>query len=128
MSTLPRGTAAAVRRRLTPEPQRDLPTDPTRWIRDELDEHLWSHQTRVMRSVIEHRYTAWQACHGPGKSFSAARLIAWWIAAHPVGEAIAVSTAPSGQQVRGILWRELARAHSRASLPGRSAWVPSRNG
>lgn len=47
-----------------------------------------------MRSVIEHRYTAWQACHGPGKSFSAAWLIAWWIAAHPVGEAIAVSAAP----------------------------------
>ena len=59
MSTVPRGTAAAVRRRLTPGPQRDLPTDPTRWIRGELDEHLWSHQTRVMRSVIEHRYTAW---------------------------------------------------------------------
>ncbi len=118
-ATLPKGTAAAVLRRLTPEPERPLPQDPAVWIRDELDEHLWTHQTRVMRSVIEHRYTAWQACHGPGKSFSAARLMAWWIAAHPPGEAIAVSTAPSGQQVRGILWRELARAHNRANLPGK---------
>lgn len=63
-----------------------------------------------MRSVIDHRYTAWQACHGPGKSFSAAQLMAWWMAAHPVGEPIAVSTAPRGQQMGGIVWREFARA------------------
>jgi hypothetical protein len=118
-SGLPRGTSLAVRRRLTPEPERPLPQDPVVWIRDELDEHLWSDQVRLMRSVITNRYTAWKACHGPGKSFSAARLIAWWIDGHPLGEAIAVSTAPSGPQVRAILWRELSRAHRKAGLRGR---------
>jgi hypothetical protein len=115
---LPRGVAAGVQRRLTPEPERELPTDPVAWVRDELDEHTWSGQRRVMRAVVEHRDVAVQSCHGIGKSYTAARLAAWWIAAHPIGEAKVVTTAPSGHQVRTILWGELARAHRRGGLPG----------
>lgn len=116
---IPRGTADHVLRRLTPEPERELPTDPVAWVRDELQEHLWSLQRTIARSVVEHRRTMVPACHGPGKSFLAARLAAYWIAAHPPGEAFVVTSAPSGAQVKAILWRELARAHRRAGLPGR---------
>jgi hypothetical protein len=115
---LPRGVGASVERRLTPEPERPLPTDPVRWVREELDEFTWSHQQNVMRSVVAAPRTAWQACHGPGKSFTAARLGAWWLMAHPVGEAFLVTSAPSGHQVRTILWREIRRAHARGGLPG----------
>lgn len=115
---LPSGLAARVARRLTPEPERPLPTDPVLWVRNDLDEHLWSAQATMMRAVVEHRKTAWPACHGPGKSFSAARLAAWWIAGHPPGEAFVVTSAPSGHQVRAILWREIRRAHRRGNLPG----------
>lgn len=117
-TTLPRGVAGSVLRRLTPEPERALPTDPVVWVRDELDEFLWSHQRNFMRSVIDHRYVAWKACHGPGKSRVASRLMAWWIEGHPRGEAIVVTAAPSGQQIRTILWRELNAAHAKG-LPGR---------
>jgi hypothetical protein len=115
---LPRGLSQRVERRMTPEPARELPRDPVQWITGELGEFLWSAQRTFLRAVVEHRDVAWQACHGPGKSYSAARLIAWWIAAHPLGEAIAVTSAPTGDQVRKILWRELTRAHRRAGLPG----------
>lgn len=116
--SLPRGIAARVERRLTPEPERELPTDPVAWVRTALDEHIWSHQAAMMRSVVKHRKTAWPACHGPGKSFSAARMAAWWIEGHPPGEAFVVTSAPSGHQVRAILWREIRRAHRRGGLPG----------
>lgn len=117
-ATLPRGTAQAVLRRLTPEPERALPQDPVLWVREKLDESLWSHQRTFMRSVLEHRYTAWKACHGPGKSRVASRLMGWWVEGHPPGEAIVVTVAPSGQQIRAILWRELNNAHAKG-LPGR---------
>lgn len=116
---LPAGTADAFLRRMTPEPERPLPQDPVEWVQDDLGEHLWSVQRRIARSVVENRRTMVPACHGPGKSFLAARLAAWWIAGHPLGDAFVVSTAPSDRQVGAILWRELARAHRRGDLPGR---------
>lgn len=116
---LPIGTAAVVERRLTPEPERELPVDPVQWITDDLGEHLWSKQREILRSVVRNRRTMVPSCHGPGKSFTASRLAAWWIAGHEPGEAFVVSSAPSDQQVGAILWRELARAHGKGGLPGR---------
>lgn len=115
---LPNGVAARVERLLTPEPERQLPRDPVAWIRDELDEITWSKQREIARSVTANGLTAVQSCHGIGKSYIAARIAAWWIAAHPLGEAKVVTTAPSGHQVRAILWGELGRAHRRGGLPG----------
>ena len=119
MSLLPVGTAAYVERALTPEPEKPLPTDPVEWITSELGEHLWSKQREVARSVVTTRRTMVPAAHGVGKSFLAARIAAYWIAAHPVGEAFVVTSAPTGAQVKAILWRELQIAHRRAGLQGR---------
>lgn len=60
---------------------------------------------------------------GPGfvpthNSFTAGGLVGWWIAVHPPGEAIVVTTAPTFPQVRAILWREVNRVHARGKLPG----------
>jgi hypothetical protein len=59
----------------------------------------------------------------------AARLVAWWIATSAVGEAFAVTSAPTASQVRAILWREIGRAHSAGTLPGRvnqtEWWLPT---
>lgn len=116
---LPTGAAAVVRRRLTPAPERELPEDPVRWIEDDLGEHLWSLQRAIVRSVVENRRTMVPACHGPGKSYVAARVAAWWIEGHPPGEAFVVTSAPSDRQVGAILWRELAKAHRKGGLLGR---------
>lgn len=88
------------------------------WVRDELDEFLWSVQRAILRALQAHRKVAVQACHGLGKSFLAARAGAGWIACHPPHEAQIVSTAPSGHQVSSILWKELQRAHTRGNLAG----------
>lgn len=93
--------------------------DPVAWVNDRLKEHLWSKQREILYSVRDHRRTAVHSCHGAGKSYTAARVICWFISSFPVGEAFAVTTAPTGAQVRAVLWREIARAHAKGKLPGR---------
>jgi hypothetical protein len=93
--------------------------DPVAWIEQRLGDRLWSKQAEIARSVRDHRLTAVHSCHGIGKSFIAARLACWWIAGHPAGSAFVVTTAPTFEQVRAILWREIGRAHAKGHLPGR---------
>jgi hypothetical protein len=118
MRAMPAGTADAAMRLLYPEPAPYM-DNPKGWINDVLGEHIWSKQEEICLSVRDNRYTAVKACHGPGKSFIASRLVCWWLAVHDLGSAFAVTTAPSWPQVQAILWREIRRAHNRARLPGR---------
>lgn len=92
---------------------------PTLWVQEKLREFIWSKQKEIMNSVRDNRKTAVHSCHGVGKSYIAARIVAWWIDSHPPGEAVAVTSAPTGRQVRAILWKEIGRAHAKG-LPGRT--------
>src|SRR4029077_8642526 len=84
-----------------------------------LGESLYSKQREITKSVEEHRRTAVKSCHDAGKSYIASRTAAWWIKYPPPGEAFVVSTAPSNDQVRGILWREINKVHRKGHLGGR---------
>lgn len=96
----------------------DWRTDGPGWVRDRLDEFLWSTQREIMDSVRDHRFTAVKACHGPGKSRVASRIAAWWMETHPPGSAKVISTAPTFPQVEAILWSEINDAASRAASLG----------
>lgn len=115
---MPMGTTDAAMRFLYPEPAPYL-NSPSAWIKETLNEHVWSKQEEVCQSVVNNKYTAVKACHGPGKSFIASRIGAWWINVHKLGDAFLVTTAPSWPQVQAILWREMRRAHRIGKLPGR---------
>jgi hypothetical protein len=114
---LPRGTAAALQRRLTPEPERELPADPVAFA-NEASVHLWSKQREIARSVVENKTTLVPSCHSAGKTFLAATIGAWWIAGAPPGQRMLITSAPTERQVRGLLWQELLFAHSRHGLGG----------
>lgn len=92
--------------------------DPARWVDDKLGEYLWSRQVDIASSVRDQRLTAVQSCHGTGKSFVASRLTAWWLDTHPPGEAFVVTTAPTGDQVKAILWAEINKAFAKAEARG----------
>lgn len=98
--------------------QLEIASDPVKWITEILGETPWSKQREIALSVRDNRRTAVQSCHDVGKSFIASRIVAWWIAAHPPGEAFVVTSAPTFQQVRAILWREIGRAHAKGNLVG----------
>jgi hypothetical protein len=94
--------------------------DPVGFITERLGEFIWSKQQEIAQSVVVNRRTAVQSCHNAGKSYIAARLVAWWLESHPPGEAFVVTTAPTAVQVEAILWREINRAHSVGKLSGRT--------
>lgn len=91
--------------------------DPAGWVHGRLSEFFWSKQVEIAKSVVANRRTAVKSCHGVGKSFSAARFIAWWLDVHPPGEAFVVSTAPTDKQVEAVLWREVNKAAKKADPP-----------
>lgn len=93
--------------------------DPAGWVANTTGEHLWSKQEEIARAIQQHRKVAVKACHGPGKSFMGGRTVAWWLDVHPVGEAFAVTSAPTQPQVAAILWREIRRAWKKGNLAGR---------
>lgn len=109
--------ATALLERVFPEAAGPRP-DPVDWIADRLGERPWSRQQEIARSVVDHRYTAVQSAHGVGKSYIASRLIAWWVSVHPLGSAFAIATAPTGDQIGAIMFRELGAAQRRGGLPG----------
>lgn len=105
--------------------------DPVQWFTHVLGDHLWSAQRRIAESVRTHRKTSVKSCHGVGKSFISAGLCGWWIGTRTPGSAFVVTSAPSGNQVKAILWREIARVHERGKLPGRlnkTEWYLDING
>jgi hypothetical protein len=92
---------------------------PEVWIQQRLHEVTWSKQDEILQSVRQHRKTLVMSCHAMGKSYISARIAAYWLDIHPAGEAFVVTSAPSGPQIKAILWREIGRAFVRGKLSGR---------
>jgi hypothetical protein len=100
--------------------------DPVRWVTAKLGDTLWSIQQQILKAVRDHRKVAVASCHEIGKSFISSRAVGWWIDVHPLGEAFAITSAPTGPQVRTILWKEIGRVHTLGKLAGRvnqTEWV-----
>lgn len=123
VSALPADLVARLADQLAP-PRAPTVTDPVQWIGDVLGERLWSAQVEIARSVAEHRYTAVRSAHGVGKTMAASRLVAWFVSSFPIGEAFAVTAAPTGSQLTSVMWREIAKAHRKGRLPGKITGGP----
>jgi hypothetical protein len=93
--------------------------DPVAYAHETLGVWLWSKQREIIESLEKYNRVAVRSCHDSGKSFVAAVICARWLDVHPVGQARVITTAPSGMQVKGILWVEINQLHERAHLPGR---------
>lgn len=92
---------------------------PVRWVAERLGQTVWSKQALIMDAVRDHRRVAVRSGHGVGKSWTAGLIACWWLDVHPPGTAFVVTTAPTGAQVKAILWRYIRRLHTAAKLPGR---------
>lgn len=93
--------------------------DPVRFVEIGLLGFLWSKQKLIAEALFsKNRRVAVPSCHDAGKSFLAASLACHWLSTYPMGEAFVVTLAPTGHQVRAILWREINRLHAAHKLPG----------
>jgi hypothetical protein len=92
--------------------------DPIGFIEKGLKEDLWSKQREILESIRDNKRTAVPACHAPGKSHLAARVVAWWGSVHPPSETRIVTTATNYRQVRGVLWPQIRRVINSHNLRG----------
>ena len=83
--------------------------DPIRFVSEKLGASPWSKQNEILEAVRDNARVAVRSCNGSGKTYIAAHVVLWWLMCHP--DAIVITTAPTGHQVRDILWREIRRAH-----------------
>lgn len=90
--------------------------DPVWWIQTVLGAHLWTKQREIVRSVRDNRQTAVRSCHGPGKTFTAAAIVLWFLYCFP--ESRVVTTATKWSQVKNLLWHEVNQLHQRARIQG----------
>lgn len=93
--------------------------DAAEFITDRLGETLWSKQHEICQALNTHGAVAVPACHAPGKSHLAARIVAWWTMSWPVGTAQAITTATNFRTVRNQLWPHIRRVQKKHKLPGR---------
>jgi hypothetical protein len=100
--------------------------DSVAWARETLRVHLWSRQRQILRMLDICPKLAVRSAHDQGKSFIAAVATARFLSRYPLGTARVVSTAPSVDQVKAVLWNEINQLHERAVddegqklLPGR---------
>jgi hypothetical protein len=93
------------------------PRDPLGWARSR-GIFWWSAQRAIAESVERNKRTVVQAGHAVGKSFTAAGLGGWWV--DTKADAMVITTAPTYDQVHGILWEEIRALHARLGLPGKA--------
>lgn len=95
----------------------DLVRDAVRFTRGCLRQDTWSLQAAILQAIATGTRVAVKACHASGKSFVSAAAVVWWVTRYRDG--IVITTAPTWEQVRRVLWGEIhkAVAGSRIAYP-----------
>jgi hypothetical protein len=89
------------------------------------------YQRQINQAIADHERVAISACHDVGKSWDLARIVLWFGTCFPYCKVI--TTAPTYNQVKNILWSEIrsAFAKSKAPLGGRmnlTEWQVTKEG
>lgn len=89
--------------------------DPVYFSDNVLGIDLWEKQREIIRSVFKNKRTAVASCHGAGKSCTAATVGLAWLSAYP--DSIVITTAPTGRQVKEILWSRIRGLYNNSIQP-----------
>jgi phage terminase large subunit len=89
--------------------------DPLWFIEHVLGNTPWQKQAEILTALKDHREIAVASCHAAGKSWISARAVLWFLYCHTLSRV--VTTAPTFDQVRDILWQEIRQAHASALSP-----------
>ncbi|WP_019584686.1 hypothetical protein [Deinococcus apachensis] len=108
-------TAPAPPPREDPNPYAQYRDDPVRFAREVLGLTVWAAMERILLAVRDHRKVAVRSGHKVSKSTTAA-VIALWRCLCREGSRTVLS-APTGRQVKIIIWAELTKLHRNSRLP-----------
>jgi hypothetical protein len=88
--------------------------DPIFFIQHSLGVYTWSKMQEIMESVRDNKRTAVRASHGTSKTFTAANAAVWFFNVFP--ESKIITTAPTGHQVKDLLWTEIGRLYRQSKI------------
>ncbi len=94
--------------------QQKIRVDPLFFVESVLGVPLWEKEKEILLAVKEHGEVAVKSCHASGKTFTAARIVHWWLCSEE--DSIVITTAPTFRQVKEILWREIRNAVAGKSI------------
>jgi len=77
--------------------------------------HLWPKMTEMLESCRDFERTTIGAGHGVSKTYTMGRLCLWFLYCYY--PSTVVTTAPTGEQVKNLLWREIRQSHANAKIP-----------
>lgn len=93
-------------------------TNPVLWAQDKMNVYLWSKQKEIFQALVDHKKVAVKTTHSIGKTFTSALAAAWWVDTRG-SDSIVISSAPTYDQVHGLLWEEIRKFHVKGDLEGR---------
>lgn len=76
---------------------------------------LEPYQRDILEAVLNHERVVVKSCHAMGKTFIAARVVLWFTSVFANSKV--VTTAPTGRQVRLLLWNEIRAGHASSRYP-----------
>ncbi len=79
------------------------------------ERYVWSKMVEVCESVRDHQVTLVRACHSVSKTFTSGRIVPWFKTCFQ--PSTVVTSAPSDNQVRNQLWREIHAAYAGSRIP-----------
>lgn len=94
------------------EVQEGYRRDPLAFAREVLRADLWSKQREILLALRDGPRVAVKACHASGKTYAAALGALWWL--WNFIPSIVVTTAPTGHQVKDLLWGDIGKLYRRA--------------
>ena len=99
--------------------------DPVGFAKDILGIQLWSKQIEILESFKTHKRISVKSGHKCGKSTTAVVAALWFYCSFE--DARVIFTAPTGHQIRDVLWHELHRVVNKSltKIPGDLKELPS---
>jgi phage terminase large subunit len=89
-------------------------TRPVAFAREVLGIEPWSKQVEILNSIRKYNFTNVRSGHGSGKTTTAAMATLWFLQCFP--GSVVITTAPSGRQVRDLLWRSIRKLFEKSKV------------
>jgi len=77
-----------------------------KWFFDTiLKRPLWAKEEEILLAVKDNRDVSVRSCNASGKTYTAGGIVHWYLMGFE--DAVVITTAPTGRQVKEVLWREI---------------------
>jgi len=94
--------------------QKKVREDPLWFQKEVLKRTLWEKEKEIILAVRDNKEVSVRSCNASGKTYTASGIVHQWLLGYE--NSVVITTAPTGRQVREVLWREIRGAVSGKKL------------